>query len=152
MRLTRECDYAFVVLVFLARQERVMSCEDLAQALGISYDFLAKILQKLARGGLLASKPGQHGGYILARPPSEITFTDVFRAVDDPLLLVECAELENCGCPRLSLCAIVEAMRVAHQKLAAVLDSMTLDELVAASRAPVVASPPEEVHAPTARQ
>ena len=85
MRLTRECDYGFVVLVFLAGQERAcaVSCYEIAGALMIPSEFLAKILQKLSRAGLVGSKQGPHGGYYLARNPSEITFTDVFRAIDE---------------------------------------------------------------------
>ncbi|MBI2554639.1 MAG: Rrf2 family transcriptional regulator [Candidatus Rokubacteria bacterium] len=58
MRLTRECDYAFVVLVFLAGQERTraISCDEIASLLSIPFDFLAKILQRLARAGLIGSK------------------------------------------------------------------------------------------------
>lgn len=153
MRLTRECDYGFVVLVFLAHQEpdRVIPCEDMARQLGIPHDFLAKILQRLARAGLVASKQGAHGGYVLARRPSEITFTDVFRAVDDALLLVECVQPQSCRCPRLSLCAIIETMRVLHQRLAAMFDSVTVADLVAASCEATVPPASEEIRVPASR-
>ncbi len=134
MRLTRECDYAFVVLVFLADQDtgRVISCDALAELLTMPYDFLAKILQKLSRTGLIGSKHGPYGGYYLARNPSQITFTDVFRAIDDPVRLVECVELETCHCPRLHVCAIIDAMRAVHQKLIAGLDRVTIADLIQA--------------------
>ncbi len=136
MRLTRECDYAFVVLVFLAGQERtrVVSCDEMASGLSMPFDFLAKILQKLSRGGLIGSKQGPHGGYHLAREPAEITFTDVFRAIDDPVRLVECAELESCHCPRLSICAIIDTMRALHEKITAGFDEATVADLIPASR------------------
>lgn len=136
MRLTRECDYAFVVLVFLAEKERgrVISCDDLAALLSMPYDFLAKILQKLSRAGLVESKQGPYGGYSLTRHPAEITFTDVFRAMDDPVRLVECVEPEMCHCPRLSVCAIIDAMRAVHRKVIASLDSVTIADLIRASQ------------------
>jgi len=136
MRLTRECDYAFVVLVFLAEQKstRTISCDEMAGLLTIPFDFLAKILQKLSRAALVVSKQGPHGGYYLARNPSEITFADVFRAIDDPVRLVECAELETCRCPRLSVCAIIETMRALHQKVMAGFDEVTVGDLIPASR------------------
>ncbi len=135
MRLTRECDYGFVVLVFLARQgrDRVISCDEIAAHLSMPCDFLAKILHKLSRAGLVASKQGPHGGYVLARGPADIRFTDVFRAIDDPLLLVECVELQSCRCPRLPLCSIIETMHVLHQRLAAVFDNVTVADLVPVS-------------------
>lgn len=141
MWLTRECDYAFVVLAFLARQDRVrlVSCEDIAERLNIPYEFLAKILQKLCRAGLTASKQGAHGGYVLARSPSVISFTDVFLAVEDPLLLVECAEPQGCRCPRLPVCTIAEPMRLLHQRLATVFGSVTVADLLTA---PCEGTPP----------
>lgn len=120
MRLTRECDYAFVVLVFLAGQERTraISCDEIASLLSIPFDFLAKILQRLARAGLIGS---------------EISFADVFRAIDDPVRLVECVEVESCRCPRLSVCAIIETMRALHQKVIAGFDQATVADLIPAS-------------------
>lgn len=136
MRLTRECDYAFVVLVFLAGHERthVISCDEMADLLSIPFDFLAKILQKLSRAGLVGSKQGPNGGYCLAQNPSEITFSDVFRAIDDPVRLVECVEVERCRCPRLSVCAIIETMRALHQKVMAGFDEVTVADLIPTSK------------------
>ena len=137
MRLTRECDYGFVVLVFLAGQEqaRVISSDEMAGLLSIPPDFLAKILQKLSRAGLVCSKQGPRGGYYLARTPSDITFTDVFRAIDDPVRLVECAEVESCRCPRLSVCNIIDTMQALHQKVMAGFDQVTVADLIPASGA-----------------
>ena len=137
MRLTRECDYAFVVLVFLSGQDRTqaITCDEMASLLSMPFEFLAKILQKLARSGLIDSKQGPHGGYHLARDPSQISFTDVFQAIDEPMRLVECAEIETCQCPRLSVCAIIETMRALHQKVIAGFDEVTVADLIPASQA-----------------
>ncbi len=137
MRLTRECDYAFVVLVFLAGEDkaRAIACEEIASSLSMPFDFLAKILQKLSRAGLVGSKQGPHGGYYLARNPSQIAFTEVFRAIDDPVRLVECVEVDSCRCPRLSVCAIIETMRAVHQKVMAGFDEVTVADLFPAAGA-----------------
>ncbi len=136
MRLTRECDYAFVALVFLADQERrthTVSCDEMAGLLTIPFEFLAKILQKLARAGLIDSRQGPHGGYCLARQPSQISFSDVFRAIDDPVRLVECVEVESCNCPRLSVCDIIETMGALHLKVMAGFDKVTVADLIPAA-------------------
>jgi Rrf2 family protein len=102
----------------------------MAAHLAIPYSFLAKILQKLSRAGLVMSKQGPRGGYLLARHPSEISFTDVFRAIDNPLLLVECVQPQSCSCPRLAVCSIIETMQVLQKRLGAVFDNVTIAELV----------------------
>lgn len=132
MRLTRECDYAFVVLAFLAGRGGggPISCEEIARALAIPPEFLAKILQKLARSELVASKQGALGGYALPRKPSEISFADVFRAIDNPMRLVECVDLHDCRCPRLSVCTIIGTMQAVHDKIMAEFMSVTLADLL----------------------
>ncbi len=131
MWMTRECDYALVVLVFLAgRQHQRMSCGEIASALNIPSDFLAKILPKLCRAGFVGSKEGAGGGYELAKNPSTITLADVLRATDNPLQLVECAEGEACRCPRHSVCAILESMQTLHRRLTAMFEGMTVADLI----------------------
>lgn len=135
MWLTRECDYAVVVLAFFGgrRRDSVVSCEEVADRLTMPYDFLAKILQKLCRATLITSRRGPHGGYSLARDPTAIRLIDVFRAVADPPLLVDCVEPGGCRCPRISLCEIVEPMQALHHKLEALLEGITIADLVTSS-------------------
>ena len=137
MWLTRECDYGLVVLVFFGTKEhgRVVSCEEMSDQLSIPYDFLAKILQKLSRAGLVASRLGAHGGYLLARDLSAIRLIDVIRAIEEPPLLVDCVEPDGCRCPRLSRCVLVEPMRALHRRLSAVFETITVADLVAPSPA-----------------
>lgn len=151
MRLTRECDYAFVALAFLAGRAGGMaiSCEDMARALTIPPDFLAKILQKLSRSGLVVAKHGPNGGYVLSRQPADVSFADVLLAIDEPLRLVECVEPHDCRCPRLSVCAILETMQVIHERLITALARVTLADLLPSlQRAPTSPEAPSSVMRP----
>lgn len=131
MQLTRECDYALVVLVALVgRESQPVSSADMARELSLPVHFLAKILQKLSRAGLVVSREGVSGGYHLAKAPAAITVADVLRATDEPLRLVECALGDDCGCPRVSDCAIVESMQALHRKVIAIFEDVTIADLV----------------------
>lgn len=71
-------------MTYLARSkpgERVRA-KDLAKATDVPPAFLAKIMRALTTSGLLDSKKGHNGGFLLARPASEIRFIDVLEAVD----------------------------------------------------------------------
>ena len=143
MRMTRQCDYALVVLVSLAgRENERMSCAEMARELSIPLHFLAKILQKLCRAGLVASREGSGGGYYLARAPATITVADVLRATDEPVRLVECAEGDDCGCPRLLVCAIVESMQALHRKVTAIFQEVTIADLIPLASRQVRATSP----------
>jgi Rrf2 family transcriptional regulator, cysteine metabolism repressor len=56
--------------------------EHLAQAEAVPASFLAQILGKLRNHGLIVSRRGNHGGYVLARPPEEISLHDILLAVE----------------------------------------------------------------------
>lgn len=87
MRVSAKVDYALRAAVELAalEDEWPVKGERLASGQGIPLRFMENILGELRQSGIVASKRGAEGGYMLARPPSEIALADVIRAVDGPL-------------------------------------------------------------------
>lgn len=61
---------------------KTLRAKDLAPATGVPPAYVSKVLQQLSESGLLISQRGHHGGFRLARPPSEIRFVDVLSAVN----------------------------------------------------------------------
>jgi len=81
---SRECEYALQAVLYLALKppgERT-SIKELTRRLGIPYHFVAKILQRLTRKGLLNSLKGPTGGFTLGMPAKNITLFHVVEAVD----------------------------------------------------------------------
>ena len=85
MRTTAKADYAVRAAVELAAVGEMVTAEQVAQAQSIPLNFLENILRDLRRAGLVESRRGQQGGYLLARPAEEISIADVIRAVEGPL-------------------------------------------------------------------
>ena len=67
MLLTRASEYALLALDSIRKSEKPKGAEQLARELNFPKSFLAKILQALAKNGILESKKGAHGGFIMAR-------------------------------------------------------------------------------------
>ncbi len=89
MRTTAKVDYAVRAAVELAAHgEAPVSAERIADAQQIPANFLENILLDLRRAGIVASKRGAAGGYLLAKPAREIVVADVVRAVEGPLASV----------------------------------------------------------------
>jgi len=65
--------------------KRVHRVEDLARKEEISANFLLQILNELRKGGVVVSRRGKLGGYMLARPPREINLSQVVAALEGPL-------------------------------------------------------------------
>lgn len=93
MQIKRETDYAIRCLFYLAgREDALVMVEEIAQEMAIPKSFAAKILQKLARGGLVTSCQGVKGGFRLAKAPEEVSFYDVLVVTEGPLALNICTE------------------------------------------------------------
>jgi Rrf2 family protein len=87
VRISAKTDYALRAAIELAAlgSDDPVKGEALATAQGIPLRFLENILGDLRNGGLVESRRGVDGGYLLARPATEIMLADVIRAVDGPL-------------------------------------------------------------------
>jgi Rrf2 family protein len=67
-----------------------LTAHAIATRLGVSESHLSKVMQRLARGGTLASSRGPGGGFTLNRPASEITLREIYESVEGPLKLDDC--------------------------------------------------------------
>lgn len=92
MQVSRRVDYALRATIYLARQEsgRAASVAEISSLEAIPKKFLEKIIQDLIHAGLVRSRRGAHGGYLLARTPGEISFKEVMEAVEGPIALNVC--------------------------------------------------------------
>jgi FeS assembly SUF system regulator len=106
LRITRHTDYGVILLTHLASHPgRVYNAADLAAEAGIPPPMAGKVLQMLARGGLVDSHRGATGGYSLARPALEITVAEILTVLEGPIALTECIALgpgecdHEVGCP-----------------------------------------------------
>ena len=100
LRISRLADYGTMVMSQMASDpDRLFSANDLAITLGLGRATVSKVLKSLARRDLVVSVRGLHGGYSLARPPRQITVSDVVDALEDqPFGLTECSTTAgNCG-------------------------------------------------------
>ncbi|MEW5735747.1 MAG: Rrf2 family transcriptional regulator [Thermodesulfobacteriota bacterium] len=70
--------------------DEALSARSMAEALGCSEAHLAKVLQRLAKAGLLTSTRGPKGGFVLARPAGAITLLEIYETIEGPLTPSQC--------------------------------------------------------------
>jgi Rrf2 family protein len=129
VRTTAKADYAVRAAVELAAAGDMITADQIAQAQGIPVNFLENILRDLRRAGIVESRRGQAGGYLLARPAEEISIADVIRAVEGPLASVRGEspeDLEYVGAAE-QLQNVWVALR---SNLRGVLETVTLEDIV----------------------
>jgi Rrf2 family protein len=142
LRLTKKADYGLMALKYLAEHaacagvsatdapppSTAQSAKDIAEAYHIPPQLLAKILQVLARAGLLVSHAGTHGGYALARPATEITAFEVIRAIDGPLFITSCITIHG-ACDLAGHCTIKEPLRKVNDSIKDLLSGIRIADL-----------------------
>jgi Rrf2 family protein len=125
LKLTKKADYGLIALRHLASARRSVSAKDISDAYRIPLPLLSKVLQKLARTGLLVSEQGTNGGYRLARDASEITALEVIRTIDGPIILTHCFT-EHGECDQSDLCPVREPLRKVHEGILRLLSSISI--------------------------
>jgi Rrf2 family protein len=130
LKLTKKADYGLIAMRHLAEHSRqgAHSAKDLAEAYGIPQEALAKILQKLAKAGLLISQHGTHGGYTLAREARTISAFEVIEAIDGPMFIASCFGSDN-DCVQTTRCTVREPLRRVGESIQEVLSRLTISDM-----------------------
>lgn len=133
MRLTRQTNYAVRMLMYCAADpENLSRIPDIAKSYSVSELFLFKILQPLAKAGIMETVRGRNGGVRLARPADQITLLDVVKTTEENFTMAECFENDASECPLVDSCGLNSALRRALNAFFEVLSEYTIDDLVKA--------------------
>jgi len=129
LRFTKRADYGLMAIHYIAVNDGLgaVSAKRIAEEFAIPPELLAKILQRLAKRRLIVSQNGPKGGYVLARPQSEISVGQVVRALEGPINIVSC--FDHAGCPQEERCNLRRPVQKIQAAISQVLDSMSLAEL-----------------------
>src|SRR5258706_13832480 len=118
LKLSKKSDYALIAVRHLASHgaERSHSASDIAEAYGISAPLLAKVLQRLAKHGLVTARHGSSGGYQLARHPKNISALEVISAGDGPMMITSCVTSHG-ACDQRNTCTVREPLRKVNERI-----------------------------------
>jgi Rrf2 family protein len=95
----------------------------------ISVKYLEQLMAMLKSAGIVRSVRGPKGGYVLAKLPGQIKVGDCFICLEGPVITSECVEDESC-CSRTDDCVMRQIWAEVQKTIMAVLQSMTLQNLV----------------------
>lgn len=137
MQFKASIDYGLRAMLYLAAQGATCSSKDIAQDMSVPRDYLIQLAQLLRNAGLIEARPGKHGGYRLARDPSDISVLQVMRALgeDDGKSTREGHGTQGGG-------ALAEGIRrsydLVEESMDAYLDSLTIKVLLESATADAV--------------
>lgn len=137
LRLSKKADYALIAMKHLALRgdQGASSAREIAELYNIPIELLAKVLQRLAQRGLLASYQGTRGGYQLARLPHHVSVADVIQAIDGPVVVTACSNDEG-NCDQFSKCNVRDPLWRVRERILTALGECTIAELASDLPAP----------------
>lgn len=137
MTLTKKGEYALRAMIQLglakALGKGLVPVSELAQSNRLPLKFVERILLELREAGYVDTQRGKLGGYLLAKPMSEIRMGELVRLIDGRLAPIACAsetEYARCTCPDEEHCGLRMLMIDVRNAISNILDRYTLGEVV----------------------
>jgi Rrf2 family iron-sulfur cluster assembly transcriptional regulator len=138
VRISTRGDYACRALLSLALhadEGRPTSVRDIAERTGLPQPYLEQILLALKGAGLVRSKRGVGGGYILARAPEEIALSEIVSAVEGPITLGDFGQPHQDGaCDHEGQCVLLQIWNHAGDHMRVYLEGYTLASIADIAR------------------
>ncbi len=138
MKITQKSEYALRALIQIGLNESnsMIRARDIAEREKMSVKFLEQVLAPLKHHGIVATRRGVGGGYILNKPSESITLAEVIRLVDGPLAPVRCvSEMAYTPCGQNEkLCALKGVMDEVRRAIVGILERITLADLCQRTR------------------
>jgi Rrf2 family protein len=138
MRVSTRGDYAARALLSLALhagEPGPTSVRDIAERTGLPQPYLEQILLALKGAGLVRSKRGVGGGYVLSRPAEEIRLSEIISAVDGPITVGDFDQPHTNGaCDHEGKCVLLSIWHVTGERMRDLLSGWTLADIAAQSR------------------
>jgi Rrf2 family protein len=133
--LSKKCKYAIHALVHMAKDpEKLFLIKDISDTCNIPRKFLETIMLDLKRAGVLGSKQGKGGGYVLRKAPADVNLADIVRLFDGAIAAVPCAShkfYESCPeCEDEEVCAVRDAFLQVRNATVEMLKSDTLESML----------------------
>jgi Rrf2 family protein len=130
LRLSKKADYALIAMKHLALRgpDGSASAREIAEQYDIPLELMAKVLQRLARRGLLTSHQGTRGGYHLSRVPERISVADVIQAIDGPVTVTACS-VEDERCDQYAKCNVRDPLWRVRVRILTALGDCSIAEL-----------------------
>jgi Rrf2 family cysteine metabolism transcriptional repressor len=134
VKLSSKGEYATRAILELSRrygENKPIPVDVIAEAQSIPPRFLEQILLLLRRSGFVRSRRGPQGGYLLAKPPSEISVAEITRAIDGPLAPVACvSQLEHEDCKLSDNCELKWLWQDVRDAISTMLEEVSFQDIM----------------------
>lgn len=130
MQVSRTLDYAVRSLAYMGKNPVLTSSmKEISENQHIPINYLAKIMRRLVKRGLIKSMVGPDGGYVLRKPPRDINLREVYEAIEGELRIIDCMDKAKI-CALYQYCPQLPVWDRVRLSMINILEDTTLDDLL----------------------
>ena len=133
MRFTTKTEYGLICLIYMAKNAELhpVRVKDIVKGERYSMTYVEKIMQKLRSARIVSGQQGNHGGYVLSRPPAEITLREIVEALEGQTFDVFCEPKtrQEIVCNHFPICGVRPVWEKTKDLLDHFFNSITLEML-----------------------
>jgi len=130
MQVTKTLDYAVRSLTYMGHQPvEKHSMKEISQEQHIPLNYLAKIMRRLVKKGLVRSSVGPDGGYTLRKLPNEINLRDIYEAIEGEIRMVDCMD-KDAICVLHETCPQLPVWDRIQVSMIKILEDTTLEDML----------------------
>jgi Rrf2 family protein len=132
MKISYKGDYALKAVLDLAinYDRELVTTHDMAKRIDTPIKFLEQILLDLKKGGFVESRRGKVGGYLLAKPPAQLTVGEIIRFIEGPTEPISCARQGYSECADIYKCVFRKIWQDVARATSGIIDNITFEQLV----------------------
>ncbi len=139
LQFSQKLDYGLFLLIELAKKQlpggfrtAPLSLRSISEDHGMSFFFMQKAAFELRKAGLVASERGKNGGYVLAKPATEITLKEIVEILEGPVTVMHClaAQALSSSCSRKPRCQMRHGLGTVNQAIVNIFTQTTLHHLL----------------------
>ncbi|MCX6137260.1 MAG: Rrf2 family transcriptional regulator [Ignavibacteriales bacterium] len=133
LKLSKKVEYGLIAMRHIAsiNDGKISTAKEIATAYHISQELLAKVLQKLAKEGLVISHQGMRGGYALARRADQISISTIINAIEGQLpRITQCTAETPQSCSIFEKCTIKNPLGKIQGNIEEMFSAMTVSEII----------------------
>ena len=134
LRLSKKVEYGIIAIRHVARHSvngNISTAKEISDLYDISFELLAKVLQRLTKAGLIVSHHGVHGGYTLAKNSDSITISSIIYAIEgESPAIIQCTSEKSERCTIVDTCTIRNPLEKIQDNIHQAFEKMKLSEIV----------------------
>lgn len=134
LKISKKAEYALMAAKYMALNNHgnAVTAKEISKEYSISFELVAKVLQKLKRNSIVASTQGSKGGYFLLKKPEEITLFEIIKSVEPAYQITNCLKngFDDDSCSHFNCCKIKDPLVEIQKKIDKIFIDTKLNHIV----------------------